>query len=181
MTFVGGDATTAKKNPDEKDSPGSPGICRGEGGIRTPGTLAGTSDFESGAFNHSATSPLKPAMRRFGPQIYEGSNFPSKFFPIIHSDKAKNVGWRTYRTLDIGLLDIGPGTPGSPTSNSPTVHLPVQVHHFYLVCSVHHHFGAFLKTLKDQGTGTVVFAGLHVSQFESFGGMFQEYHCLAVE
>src|ERR1039458_584242 len=29
----------------------------GEGGIRTPGTLASTSDFESGAFNHSATSP----------------------------------------------------------------------------------------------------------------------------
>ena len=30
----------------------------GEGEIRTPGTLTSTSDFESGAFNHSATSPL---------------------------------------------------------------------------------------------------------------------------
>ncbi len=29
----------------------------GEGGIRTPGGVTPTSDFESGAFNHSATSP----------------------------------------------------------------------------------------------------------------------------
>ena len=29
----------------------------GEGGIRTPDTLAGTPHFECGAFNHSATSP----------------------------------------------------------------------------------------------------------------------------
>ncbi len=29
----------------------------GEGGIRTPGTLASTPHFECGAFNHSATSP----------------------------------------------------------------------------------------------------------------------------
>jgi glycosyltransferase involved in cell wall biosynthesis len=33
----------------------------GEGEIRTPGTLTSTSDFESGAFNHSATSPLAVA------------------------------------------------------------------------------------------------------------------------
>ena len=30
----------------------------GRGGIRTHGSLATTSDFESGAFNHSATLPL---------------------------------------------------------------------------------------------------------------------------
>ena len=29
----------------------------GRGGIRTHGTVARTSDFESGAFNHSATLP----------------------------------------------------------------------------------------------------------------------------
>lgn len=29
----------------------------GERGIRTPDTLAGTPDFESGTFNHSASSP----------------------------------------------------------------------------------------------------------------------------
>ncbi len=29
----------------------------GEGGIRTHGTIASTPDFESGTFDHSATSP----------------------------------------------------------------------------------------------------------------------------
>ncbi len=33
-------------------------MCGGEGGIRTPGTLASTSDFESGAFNR-ALPPLR--------------------------------------------------------------------------------------------------------------------------
>ena len=33
------------------------GISGGEGGIRTHGTLARTPDFESGTFDHSATSP----------------------------------------------------------------------------------------------------------------------------
>ena len=31
----------------------------GEGGIRTPDTVARIPDFESGAFNHSATSPCR--------------------------------------------------------------------------------------------------------------------------
>ncbi len=31
----------------------------GEGGIRTLGTLARTPDFESGTFDHSATSPQR--------------------------------------------------------------------------------------------------------------------------
>ena len=31
----------------------------GEGGIRTHGTVAGTPDFESGTFGHSATSPVR--------------------------------------------------------------------------------------------------------------------------
>src|SRR6202142_1779197 len=33
-------------------------LCGGEGGIRTPGTLSGTPVFKTGAFNHSATSPI---------------------------------------------------------------------------------------------------------------------------
>ena len=33
------------------------GVCGGEGGIRTPGTLPRTPHFECGTFNHSATSP----------------------------------------------------------------------------------------------------------------------------
>src|SRR3546814_10473792 len=32
-------------------------FCGGEGGIPTPGTFSRTPDFESGTFNHSATSP----------------------------------------------------------------------------------------------------------------------------
>jgi hypothetical protein len=32
----------------------------GRGGIRTPGTVSRTPDFESGAFNHSATLPYAP-------------------------------------------------------------------------------------------------------------------------
>ncbi len=31
----------------------------GEGGIRTLGTIASTPDFQSGTFDHSATSPLR--------------------------------------------------------------------------------------------------------------------------
>ena len=33
--------------------------CGGEGGIRTHGRLASTPDFESGTFDHSATSPVR--------------------------------------------------------------------------------------------------------------------------
>jgi hypothetical protein len=33
-------------------------VVGGERGIRTPDTLAGTPDFESGAFSRSASSPL---------------------------------------------------------------------------------------------------------------------------
>jgi hypothetical protein len=40
-------------------SEGSTRLCRfgGRGGIRTHGTVTRTPDFESGAFNHSATLP----------------------------------------------------------------------------------------------------------------------------
>ena len=35
------------------------GFFGGEGGIRTLGRLAPTPDFESGTFDHSATSPVQ--------------------------------------------------------------------------------------------------------------------------
>ena len=38
-------------------------VCGGEGGIRTPGTLARTPHFECGAIDHSATSPRPSAKR----------------------------------------------------------------------------------------------------------------------
>src|SRR6202044_651698 len=45
-------------------------LVGGEGGIRTPGTLARTPHFECGAIDHSATSPQSPRRaqwrRRFG-------------------------------------------------------------------------------------------------------------------
>ena len=41
-------------------------VTGGEGGIRTPGTLAGTTDFESAAIDHSATSPRDANFIRAG-------------------------------------------------------------------------------------------------------------------
>src|SRR5579884_633536 len=54
-------ARTIASSPPEADGP-----CRrgGEGGIRTPDTVARMPHFECGAFNHSATSPRHAA--RFG-------------------------------------------------------------------------------------------------------------------
>ena len=45
----------------------------GEGGIRTPGTRKRTTDFESAAFDHSATSPDRAVpeyLTRRGPRVY---------------------------------------------------------------------------------------------------------------
>src|SRR5215813_1448587 len=39
------------------------GLTGGEGGIRTPDTVARMPHFECGAFNHSATSPYRSVMR----------------------------------------------------------------------------------------------------------------------
>ena len=36
----------------------------GEGGIRTPGTVSGTTDFESVPFGHSGTSPVKYLVKK---------------------------------------------------------------------------------------------------------------------
>jgi hypothetical protein len=41
-------------------------IHGGEGGIRTHGTFDSTPDFESGTFDHSATSPNRTAIIALG-------------------------------------------------------------------------------------------------------------------
>src|SRR5690349_11570515 len=58
-----------KATADKQNAPRG-GVCLsgGEGGIRTHGTLTRTPDFESGTFDHSATSPKGSrvdASRRF--------------------------------------------------------------------------------------------------------------------
>jgi hypothetical protein len=42
----------------------------GEGGIRTPDTVARTPHFECGAFNHSATSPEGPRLLHLGARAF---------------------------------------------------------------------------------------------------------------
>ena len=51
------------------------GCSGGEGGIRTLGSVATTPDFESGTFDHSATSPGSLSKRRFyqSPQGFLGT------------------------------------------------------------------------------------------------------------
>ncbi len=63
----------------EKKAPRTAGLCAtdnptervrwscfgGEGGIRTLGSVATTPDFESGTFDHSATSPEMLSKREF--------------------------------------------------------------------------------------------------------------------
>ena len=53
---------------------GKSGIFGGEGGIRTPGTVARTSHFECDAFDHSATSPGVGAE---APLVEPGCNMPA--------------------------------------------------------------------------------------------------------
>ncbi len=43
---------------------------RGEGGIRTPGTVSGTSDFESDTIDHSDTSPCFKSLSRYFPKAF---------------------------------------------------------------------------------------------------------------
>ncbi len=45
----------------KEKSPQGRGLFGGEGGIRTPGTLASTSVFETDPFDHSGTSPNRAA------------------------------------------------------------------------------------------------------------------------
>ena len=55
---------TASAKPDKK-SPATAGLFRWEGGIRTLDTVNRIPDFESGAFDHSATSPAFVSNRAF--------------------------------------------------------------------------------------------------------------------
>ncbi len=58
--------TECRANPG-KERAGGCGLFRnGEGGIRTLGTIAGTSVFETDAFDHSATSPVNSPVS-YGP------------------------------------------------------------------------------------------------------------------
>ena len=65
----------------------------GEGGIRTPGTLSGTTDFESVTFGHSATSPKsgvrKSSWRALARTEWEDALFESKYkliAPAMNTD-----------------------------------------------------------------------------------------------
>ena len=60
--------------------------CGGEGGIRTPGTITGTSDFESGAFNR-ALPPLRVASRCSGADL----SLPG--FELFFNGGVRVKGW----------------------------------------------------------------------------------------
>jgi hypothetical protein len=70
----------------------------GRGGIRTHGTVARTSDFESGAFNHSATLPVETQQltTRHG-VVLQLCN------PILYPTEAKI---QTFLRLRLSLLGI---------------------------------------------------------------------------
>ncbi len=58
-------------------APASRGPIGGEGGIRTPGTLASTSVFETDPFDHSGTSPGFSQQHQPKP-VYEGGKYSRK-------------------------------------------------------------------------------------------------------
>ena len=55
-------------------------VVGGEGGIRTHGNIATTPDFESGTFDHSATSPQCRA-----------SNYSDKFFGFLKTPEKNSI------------------------------------------------------------------------------------------
>src|SRR6478672_4063116 len=62
--------STHRASPDTQTPPfGGACLSGGEGGIRTHGTLTRTPDFESGTFDHSATSPVVFPFAREGAQM----------------------------------------------------------------------------------------------------------------
>ena len=54
----------------------------GRGGIRTHGTVTRTSDFESDAFNHSATLPM---VHQTIARSRRNSSVISRFSPLLHA------------------------------------------------------------------------------------------------
>ena len=87
--------------PDELDG--------GEGGIRTHGKIAPTSDFESGAFNHSATSPIFssngfPTYPSFSRCKAAGPNFP-EFCIIPTLQTANSSGMFPFYGRRGGMVD----------------------------------------------------------------------------
>lgn len=71
-------------------------ISGGEGGIRTPGTRKGTTDFESVPFGHSGTSPLG----RDGSWGKEPENGKPTFFGKVKKSAAKSELGRYRLFLD---------------------------------------------------------------------------------
>jgi hypothetical protein len=75
--------------------------CNGEGGIRTPDDPKAILDFESSAFNRSATSPggegsIGRKMGKSSPQIHHPSTYPKiSGATIVASDSTTKLGVST--------------------------------------------------------------------------------------
>ena len=87
---------------------GSKGINGGEGGIRTHGGLTPTPDFESGTFDHSATSP-------------QHSSEAELYLCGAKNRLASHVGRKRLRQQNtpIGLLTILKHGNEGPTNRHP--------------------------------------------------------------
>ena len=97
----------------------------GRGGIRTHGTVARTPDFESGAFNHSATLPgagketfcagLSPG------QAHSMPGQTVRSFSVLRIKKALAVGIRQRRCqASVGLLFVSSAVKHLPGNLSKT-------------------------------------------------------------
>ncbi len=123
-----GAASCQKKFPASVETPGS-----GEGGIRTPGAIADTPVFKTGALNRSATPPLFAAIdlawwilsrhlpagqsnqsptRRGGPGLrHAGSGVGSLLFPEFVAEPSL-VPARSRSQLDLESIPIRPAASG---------------------------------------------------------------------
>ena len=74
----------------------------GEGGIRTPGTLSGTTDFESVTFGHSATSP-KSGVRKSSRRDLASTDYRScRLAILLKVDTGMNKAYRaTYNKIKL--------------------------------------------------------------------------------
>ena len=72
-------------------------ISGGEGGIRTPGTIKRTIDFESTALDHSATSPKQIGILKNGLQQCE---------KILQRPKNADLALQSVRYLQISIHQL---------------------------------------------------------------------------
>ncbi len=105
-----------------------PCVCGGEGGIRTHGRLTPTPDFESGTFDHSATSPegcvatraawCGPRMIRVGVRTHKRENDlmsliacrgagARAFLRDGEEVSAQRLGWRFWEVARAGGINCG--------------------------------------------------------------------------